>query len=107
MLIPAINKRTNELVMLSTDEILYIAIEKELYFKNHMEVYRPLSTLNDYERLLQTHGFEMIERACLAQINRITRYDPAARIIYFDDPRTKTIARYVSRRHAHKLDHLN
>lgn len=85
-------------------EIQYMIFAKDMYYFHTCNgVYRRLQTGKEFYAALQQYGFDFVERKTLAQVSKITRYDPISRIAYFEQEGYSTQACFVADDQAKRL----
>ncbi|WP_442951712.1 LytTR family transcriptional regulator DNA-binding domain-containing protein [Paenibacillus sp. GYB003] len=84
MKIPA--KLDGKLEFVSLKDILCFTIfQKKIMFYTDDHVYHSISSINDYYELTREHGFEMLDRNNVVQVDKITSYDPYQKIVFFGE----------------------
>jgi DNA-binding LytR/AlgR family response regulator len=107
MEIPVVDEKRNTVHMIDVAEIIYITSDRnKITIQTHSGKYRPLLSLRDYHKLLNKKGFERTDKSTIAQISKVTRFDPVTRIAFFEAEGSQTKAVYVSRRNINKIKRL-
>lgn len=84
MEIPLYNMNTELIEMIDTNHILYIAVDHTtIVLHTYKSRYRPISTLKDFLKFLETDGFQQVDKSVVANMNKITYYDERKRLAYF------------------------
>lgn len=82
MKIPA--KLNGQLQFVPLEEILYFTIfQKKIMIYTEKNVYHSLNSITDYLELTKPHGFEMLDRNNVVQVDKITKYDPYQKVVFF------------------------
>jgi DNA-binding LytR/AlgR family response regulator len=77
---------TSALACIHLNEVDYMEIEgrKIVYYINN-EKYRHISTLSEMEEYLSEHGFDMLDKTNLVNLNRVVKFDDSQGKVYFQE----------------------
>jgi len=74
---------SGEYRLLSTQDIAYLQTngQGELHFYTYEEMYRPISLMKEWAKLLQTEGFVQTDRGTIVNTGMIESIDPNLRVV--------------------------
>jgi DNA-binding LytR/AlgR family response regulator len=94
---PGVNIETGEFKTFSVNDILFVSVKKDQsYIHTFTGIYRRINGIKEFVQAFEPAGFELVDRSTLAQLSKVTRYDPILRIAYYDHPDFPTQACFVS-----------
>lgn len=91
---------------LRVDDIhCFTANKNEILIHTPFGIHRPLISLQDYSDFFGMHGFEMLNKSALVQMNKIKHYDRNRYVVTFDDE-PPSQGCFVSRRNRYKVRNM-
>lgn len=87
-----------KLVSIQLSDVLYMSVDgTKLVFYTEDGAYQQISSIQEFEKHLKGYHFEKLDRPYLVNMNKIRKFDPDLRLVYFqEDGETTTGVPYVT-----------